>query len=322
MNSLARRTWAFEPGWHYLNHGSYGACPRPVLAAQGRWRKALEAQPVRFMDREAPPALRAAAAALGRFVGARGEDVVFVDNATAAANAVLRAQPWRTGDRVVLSSHVYPSVRNAAERLAAERGFKVVVAKLPARVRSEEDVLEAYERALGPRTRLVVVEHIASASALVFPARALCRLARAAGARVFVDGAHAPGQVDVDLAALGADYWTGNAHKWLCAPKGCAVLWARRAVQDGLLPPVTSTTAGRGFTAEFDYAGTRDPSAYLAVTEALSFHRRLGGARLRARNRALAWEGGSLAARRHGLEVPSPRALYAAMVPMVLPARL
>lgn len=322
MRPSAQSLWTFENGWHYLNHGSFGACPRPVLAAQSEWRRRLEAQPVRFMDRDLPKALRAAAAALGRFIGARGTDVVFVDNATTGVNAVLRSLPWRRGERMVLSSHAYPAVRNAALRLAAERGLRVAFAGLPSRVREPGDVVDAYARALAPKTRLVVVDHIAAPTALVFPVAAVARLARSAGARTLVDGAHAPGQVDLDVPSLGADYYTGNAHKWLCAPKGCAFLWARRGAQQGLVPVVTSNEAGKGYTAEFDWTGTRDPSPYLSVTAALAFHRRLGGAALRKSNRALAWVGASHVAFRLGLEIPAPEELYASMVPLVLPARL
>ncbi|MBI2363258.1 MAG: aminotransferase class V-fold PLP-dependent enzyme, partial [Elusimicrobia bacterium] len=149
----------------------------------------------------------------------------------------------------------------------------------------------------------------------------VARLAKAAGARVLVDGAHVPGQLPLDIPALGADYYTGNLHKWLFAPKGSAVLWARRAAQDGLVPVVTSNNAGQGFLEEFAWTGTRDPSPWLSAPAGRAFHRRLGAGRLMARNRALAWEGASLVARETGFPVPGPRAMYAAMVPVVLPRR-
>ncbi|MBI5594856.1 MAG: aminotransferase class V-fold PLP-dependent enzyme [Elusimicrobia bacterium] len=321
MNALSRRLWTLAPSWRYLNNGSFGACPRAVLKEQDRWRARLERQAVVFMDDELPGGLRRAAADIGGFVGARGEDVVFVDNATTGANAVLRSLPWRRGERCLLADTAYPAVRFAAERLAAERGFGVDYARVPARLGGPEEVVQAFERALRPRTRLVVVDHIAAPTALVFPVRQVARLAKAAGARLLVDGAHAPGQIPLDIPAVGADYYTGNLHKWLFAPKGSAILWARRSVQDGLVPVVTSNNAGQGFLEEFAWTGTRDPSPWLSAPAGLAFHRRLGAGRLMARNRALAWQGASLVAEKTGFSIPGPRSMYAAMVPVVLPRR-
>lgn len=322
MNALARRLWTLDASWHYLNNGSFGACPRSVLKAQDACRGRMERQAIKFMDSELPVGLRKAADALGRFVGAEGRDLVFVDNATAGANAVLRAFPFKRGDRCLLGSHAYPAVRFAAERLAKERGFKVVYATVPSRVRGPEDIAAAYGRALAPRTRLVVVDHIAAPSALVFPVKDIARLAKAAGARVLVDGAHAPGQLPLDVAALGVDYYTGNLHKWLFAPKGSAFLWARRAAQDGLVPVITSNNAGQGYLKEFEWTGTKDPSPYLCAPDGLAFHRKLGGPALMKRNRALAWAGAVIVAGRTGLPIPAPRELYASLVPLVLPKRL
>ena len=322
MNALAKRLWTLDTSWHYLNHGSFGACPRSVLKEQDACRARMERQAVKFMDEALPGGRRRAADALGRFVGAAGRDLVFVDNATAGANAVLRSLPWKRGDRCLLGSHAYPAVRFAAERLAAERGFKVVYAKVPSRVRSPEDVTQAYARALAPRTRLVVTDHIAAPSALVFPVRDIARLAKAAGARVLVDGAHAPGQLPLDIAALGVDYYTGNLHKWLFAPKGSAFLWARRSAQDGLVPVVTSNNAGQGFLKEFEWTGTKDPSPFLCAPAGLACHKKLGGRALMERNRALAWAGAVIVAGRAGLAIPAPREMYASLVPLVLPRRL
>lgn len=322
MNQLAKRLWTLDTSWHYLNNGSFGACPRVVLRAQDALRARMERQAIKFMDSDLPGGLRKAADALGRFMGAAGRDIVFVDNATAGANAVLRSQPWKRGERCVLASHAYPAVRFAAERLAAERGFKVVYAAMPSRVRGPEDLAAPFARAIGPRTRLVVVDHIAAPSALVFPVKDIARMARSAGARVLVDGAHAPGQLPLDIAALGVDYYTGNLHKWLFAPKGSAFLWARRAAQDGLVPAITSNNAGQGYLKEFEWTGTKDPTPFLASPVGLAFHKSLGGRALMERNRALAWAGAVIAAGRTGLPIPAPREMYAALVPLVLPKRL
>lgn len=322
MNQLAKRLWTLDTSWHYLNNGSFGATPRSVLKEQDACRARMERQAVKFMDEELPQGLRRSADAIGKFVGAAGRDLVFVDNATAGANAVLRSFPWKRGDRCLLGSHAYPAVRFAAERLAAERGFKVVYAKVPSRVRGPADVVDAFAAALAPRTRLVVTDHIAAPSALVFPVKEIARRAKAAGARVLVDGAHAPGQIPLDISSLGVDYYTGNLHKWLFAPKGSAFLWARRAAQDGLVPAITSNNAGQGFLKEFEWTGTKDPSPFLCAPAGLAFHRRLGGRGLMERNKALAWAGAVIVAGRTGLAIPAPREMYASLVPLVLPKLL
>jgi isopenicillin-N epimerase len=320
---LMRREWPLlaRDGFLTVNHGSFGATPRQVLAVQDAWRARMEAQPSRFMAMELAPALRAAAVRLGEFLGADADGLAFVANATEGCNAVLRSLPLRAGDEVVLLSHVYGAVRKTAGFVAAAAGARVVEAPLAFPRPTATQVLAALEDALTPRTRLAALDHITSPSALAMPVAEMVALCRGRGVPVLVDGAHAPGQVPLDLGALGADWYAGNCHKWLMAPKGCAFLWAAPGRRDGLHPVVISHGLGEGFLAEFDWTGTRDPTAWLAVDSALAFHARLGGPALMARNAALAAEAGSMLAARFGTEVGAAPSMQGAMAVVRLPGR-
>ncbi len=317
-----RPLWALQDGITYLNHGAYGATPHEVLRTQSEIRMRLEAQPCRFMADELPAALRSAAAELAEFVGVQGRDLVFVENATAGINAVLGSIDFADGDEVVMSDHTYPAVHNALRHHLQGTGARLVTAGLGLPVAGPEQVLSTFRQAVTARTRLVVIDHVGSMSAVIFPIDQIARLCRAEGCQLLVDGAHAPGMLDLDIGALGVDWYVGNCHKWLCAPKGAGFLWADAAVQPGLHPTVISHGWGQGLTAEFDCVGTRDPSAWLAVPAAIAFHERLGGGRLRDRNRALAAEAMGMAAAALGTEPGGPPELFGSMATVRLPPGL
>ncbi len=262
---VLRPLWTLDPDTTFLNHGSYGACPRAVLAVQRGWRDRLEAQPVRFMQTVLPGALREAAARLAGFLGAQADDLVFVENATGGVNAALRALALRPGDEVLTTSHVYPAVRNAIRHICGGQGALPVEAPVPFPLADPQAAIDALAARIGPGTRLVVIDLVTSPTATLLPVAEIAALCRARRVPLLVDAAHGPGMVPLDLPALGADWVTGNAHKWLFAPKGCAFLWARPEAREGLHPTVISHGLGRGFTAEFDWVGTRDPSAWLSV---------------------------------------------------------
>ena len=314
---VLRPLWALDPAAAFIHHGSYGACPRVVLAAQRGWRDRLESQPARFMQDILPGALRAAAAALAEFLHTRAEDLVFVENATAGVNAVLRSLAPGAGDEVLTTSHVYPAVRNAIRQICA--GAELVEAPVPFPLRTAQQAVDAVAQRLSRRTRLVVIDAVTSPTAVVLPVREIAELCREAGVPVLVDAAHAPGMMPLDLPRLGADWVTGNAHKWLFAPKGCAFLWARAAAQAPLHPVVISHGLGKGFAAEFDWVGTRDPSAWLSVGAALAFWQALGGRCLMARNRALADEAAGMLAAAWHTDIGAPAELRGAMATIRLP---
>ena len=302
LGAAIREAFLIDPGACTVNHGSYGATPRAVLAEQDRWRAMMEAQTSRFFNRVLPGALRAAAGRLAAHVGAAAEDVAFVPNATTGVNAVLRSRDFEPGDEILMLSHVYGAVRNTARYVAERTGARLVEAALPWPRPDDAGIIASVAGAITPRTRIAVLDHITSPSAVVLPIAELVALCHARGVPVLVDGAHAPGQAALDVEAIGADWYTGNAHKWLFAPKGCAFLHARREAHAGLHPAVISHGLGRGFVAEFDWTGTVDPSAYLAIGAALDFHAALGGDALMARNAALAAEASARFAVRLGTE--------------------
>ena len=325
--TFGTRMWSeflLEDGIVFLNHGSYGATPRVVLAAQDAWRARMERQPVHFMSRVLPGALREAAGVLAGFLGVSGDDLVFVENATAGVNAVMRGATLGPGDEVLTTDHAYPAIRNVLGLVCRESGATLVEAALPFPLSGDDQVVASVAAALSPRTRLAVFDHVTSETATVLPIAALAALCRSRGVPLLVDGAHAPGMLDLDIAAVGADWYVGNAHKWLFAPKGCGFLWAARLRQPGLHPPVVSHGLDQGFTAEFDWVGTRDPSAWLTVRDAIAFLKSLGpnglgAAAVRAHNNDLAAEAATLLSAAWGSEAGAPAAMRGAMATVRLP---
>ncbi len=311
-----RDRWSLEPDIVFLNHGSYGACPTEVLQAQSELRARLEAQPVRFFVREFEPLLDKARAALAAFLDADADDLAFVPNATAGVNTVLRSLRFEPGDELITTNHEYNASRNALDWAAGRAGAKVIVARLPWPSPTPQAVVEAVLEHVTPRTRLLLIDHITSQTALVLPIQELVRALRERGVETLVDGAHGPGQVPLSLRELGAGYYTGNCHKWLCAPKGAAFLHVRRDLQAGLKP--TSVSHGHNstrrdrsrFRLDFDWTGTADPTPALCVPHAL---RVMGGMlpggwpALMEDNHAKALAARKLLNERFGVRLPTAR---------------
>jgi len=314
-----RRHWLLDEGLRFLNHGSYGATPRAVLDAQAQWRSRMERQPDRFMVTELPAALEAAAARLAEFVGALPGSLAFVENATAGVNTVLRSLDFALGDEIVLSRHAYTGIRNGAQYAATRSGARIVEAQTPFPVTDSAAIADAYASAIGNRTRLAIVDHIGSPTALIHPVAEIVRACRARNVPVLVDGAHAPGSLELDLAALDADWYTGNCHKWLYAPKGCAFLCTAPRAQEVTRPLAISNFAGEGYWREFSWTGTRDPSAFLSVTAALDFWTEMGGAAIPAWNHRLVVEAAAKINAAWGTEPTAPEAMLAGMATLKLP---
>jgi isopenicillin-N epimerase len=293
---VSRSEWLLDPEVTFLNHGSYGASPRRVIAEQDRWRRRMEWHPTGFMTYELPQALRDVAMRLAAFLGGVGKDFALIENTTVGCNTVLNSLLLSPGDEILLTDHGYPAVHNAAKHRALRTGTRVIEARVPFPASDPSQIIEAVASKLGPRTRLVILDQVTSPTAIIFPVRELTSLCRAAGACVLIDGAHGPGMLSFDVPSIGADWYVGNCHKWLMAPKGSAFLWANPRRQKDIHPLVISHGYGQGFAAEFDWTGTRDPSAWLAVPAAIDFHNQMGGPSLRQRNADLARESAALLA--------------------------
>ena len=325
-----RSHWTLDPAVTFLNHGSYGACPVPVLARQAELRARVESEPVRFFKRELEPLLDEALESLARFLHAHEKDLAVVPNATAGVNTVLRSLAFREGDELLVTDHAYGACRNAIDFVAERAGAKVVVAQIPFPIRSPAEVIDRVLEKAGPRTRLALIDHITSPTALVFPIAELVKALAARGIDTLVDGAHGPGQVAIDLTALGAAYYAGNCHKWLCAPKGAGFLHVREDKQREIRPLSIShgATSQRGdrsrFRLEFDWQGTFDATAFLSIPEAIRF---LGGllpggwAEVRSRNHALALAGRDALCRALELPPPAPDGMLGSMAAIALPGR-
>lgn len=315
-----RHLWSLDWRGTHLNHGSYGATPKPILAAQDAIRQEMETAIGDFFVNQLPGRLRKAASDVAGYLGALADDMVFLDNATAGMQSVMASIDFRPGDEILINQQTYNAVKNIARHIALRRGAKVVEVALPFPVEDDGDaILEAFKAGLGPRTRLAVLDHITSATALIMPLQRMIAAARATGAMVLVDGAHAPGQINVNLPVLDADFYTGNFHKWVMAPKGAAFLWARREHQSSLHPPVISHGLGAGYVAEFDWTGTRDPSAYLSVPAALAFRKDFGDESIKLHNHSLAAEAGRHLAQAWKTRIGAPVAACGSMCMVELP---
>lgn len=314
-----RHLWALDWRATHLNHGSYGATPKPVLAAQDAIRHDMESAIGDFFVTQLPKRLRLAAAEAAAYLGAEVQDIAFVDNATSGIQAVIGSLALAPDDEILINDQTYNAVKNIARHAAQRSGARLVEVTLPFPAPDEAAILAAFTQGLGPRTRLVILDHITSATALVMPIERMITAAHAVGALVLVDGAHAPGQIDLSVGKLQADFYCGNFHKWVMAPKGAAFLWAGREHQAWLHPPVISHGYGSGFIAEFDWTGTRDPSAYLCVPAAIAFRESFGDQIIKSRNSALAAEAGAYLAQTWQTRVGAPEPADASMRLVQLP---
>jgi isopenicillin-N epimerase len=272
-----RDHFLLQPDVVFLNQGSYGACPRPVFESYQDWQLELERQPVQFIGRRAEGLLKEARKALGNFVGADPDDIVYVPNATTGLNTVARSLVLEPGDEVLTTDHEYGALDRAWNFICAKRGARYIHQPVPLPVESSEQIIEAIWSGVTARTRVLFFSHISSPTALIFPVAQLVARAREAGITTVVDGAHAPGQLDLNLDSLDADFYAGNCHKWMMTPKGSAFLHVRRQMQSQVEPLVVSWGWGREepivspFIDAQQYQGTRDIAAYLAVPAAIRF---------------------------------------------------
>lgn len=323
-----RSLWGLDSAFTFLNHGSFGACLLAVQQRQQELRRQLEAQPVQFFGRSLEPLLDESRAVLAAFVGANSADLAFVPNATTGVNTVLRSLSFRPGDELLTTNHEYNASRNALDFVAQHSGATVVVAEIPFPLSSPEQVVQSVLSKVTNRTRLLLIDHVTSQTALVLPIAPLIRALADQGIDTLVDGAHAPGMIPLHLDKLGVAYYTGNCHKWLCAPKGAAFLYVREDRRDRIRPLVISHGANSPrrdrsfFHLEFDWTGTGDPTPFLCVGAAIQHLAALlpgGWADLMAHNRALALWARERLSRRLDLPLPCPNEMIGSMATLPLP---
>jgi isopenicillin-N epimerase len=278
MPSL-KNLFLLDPEIHFLNHGSFGATPRVVFDIYQDWQRRLEQQPVLFLGREFNHLHQEARSGLGTYLNARPEDLVFIPNATYGVNIIARSLDLGPGDEVLTTDHEYGACDRTWDFLCQKRGAHYLRQAIPLPIASCDDLLEQFWEGVTYRTKVIYLSHITSPTALCFPVKEICRRARLAGIRTLIDGAHAPGQIPLDLERIGADFYTGNCHKWMMSPKGAGFLHAREEYQDLLEPLVVSWgyqpepdfTTGSRYVDKYQWTGTRDPAAALSVPAAIHF---------------------------------------------------
>lgn len=277
MSHSLRQHFLLDPDVAFLNHGSFGACPRPVFETYQRWQLELERQPVEFLGRRFNDLMRQAREPLAAYLHTAPDNIVYVPNATVGLNIAARSLRLQPGDEVLSTNHEYGALDRTWRFLCAKTGAVYKNQPIPVPLPNEADFVEALWAGVTPRTRVIFLSHITSPTALIFPVEAVCRRARAEGILTVVDGAHAVGQVPLALDELGADIYSSNNHKWLCAPKGSAFLYVRPEIQPWIEPLVVSwgwqslSPGASRFVDEQEWSGTRDIAAYLATPAAIDF---------------------------------------------------
>jgi isopenicillin-N epimerase len=318
------RLWPLDPGVVYLNHGSFGACPRFVLERQAQYRLQLESQPVRFLMQKMEELLDHSRLKVARFINAAPEDLVFVQNATAGVNTVFRSLRFSPGDEILYSNHTYGACQRLLEYISWQTGARLVEVVYDFPIESPETIVQAFIEKVTRHTRIALVDHIASATALIHPVETIVRELAERGVDTMIDGAHALGSISLDLEKIGAAYYTANCHKWLCTPKSAAILHVRRDKQKGIVPVVISHAGHQAepFTERFFWPGTNDPTASLCVADAIDYLGTEfpgGWPAIMKRNHDLCLEARDLVCNMLEIARPCPDAMIASMATFPLP---
>lgn len=316
--------WQLDRNCTFLNHGSFGACTKEVLKNQNKNRKHFESQPVSFMIRELPYLLNESKKYLANIIGAKNENLVFVKNATEGVNTILNSIKWQKTDHLLITNQTYPACKNAAYFYAKKFGFKVDEIFIPYPVENEKQIIEPIINATNNNTRLILLDHIASPTALIFPIEKISKLLKNSNTEILIDGAHAPGAIELNIEKLGVDYYTGNCHKWLCSPKGAAFLWVKPDSQKNIYPLNVSliNNKGENFSDRFYWTGTQDYSAFLSIKTSVETLIKIAGSieKMTIINHELNLEARKLICEKLKIKEPTPPELTSCMTSIPLPS--
>jgi isopenicillin-N epimerase len=319
-----RDQFFLDPNLTFLNHGSFGSVPRPVFEVHNDWRRRIEIDPIDLIVRQRPQLLEASKQAVAQFLGMNANDFGLVTNATEGINCVLRSLDFSPGDELLTTSHVYNAVRQAMKYVCRRSGAAYRELDIPLPVASPESIADTVIRALSPRTKLLIVDHITSPTALLFPIERITAACKSRSIDILIDGAHGPGMVPININHLSPTYYAGNLHKWADCPKGCAFLWIHPDRQSQIHPMVISHFLDQGMLAEFGWQGTRDFAAWYAIPAALEFMSNIGWPKIMSHNHALATWVQQMLCSRWNVEPISPLdgSLLGAMATVPLPPPL
>ena len=316
--------WLLEKDFVYLNHGAFGACPSPVLEKQQHYRDMLEHYPIRFMIKELGDLFNNSKQTLADFIGVKNSDLAFVTNATQGVNTVFKSLKFQPGDEILITNKIYPACRNVVNFICSYSGARVVEVGIDIPVNSEDEIIERIVSATTTKTRLALIDHVTFQTSVIIPVKKIIRALEEKGIDTIVDGAHAPGAIPIRVEDTGAAYYTGNCHKWLCAPKGAGFLYVRDDKQKDITPLSISHTAGPDSTFEekFFWTGTYDPSPVICVGDSIRFMGSLfdgGWTELMTRNRQLALTARKLISEKAGLQLLCPDEFVGTLASFRLP---
>lgn len=321
FGNAIRHEWLLDDDIIFLNHGSFGATPKVVLDVQRDWQERLESGPIRFFKRDFPAAIEPIRRRLAEFINSEPEDIVFVENATMGVNSVLRSLITEFGpnDELLTTSHVYGAVRKTLQYVADVTGATIVDVYIPFPIDDPKQVTDGILAGITDRTKFVLLDHITSSTGIVFPIEDIIPRLKERGISVMIDGAHAPGMLDIDLSSLGVDYYTGNCHKWLFAPKGAAFLWTRRELQPRIHPVVISQNYGVSYQEEFGWVGTRDLTALLSIGAGMDFLEKYGVKAVRDYNNTMLLEARDVVTNSLGVSYGAPISMLTSLCTVPLP---
>lgn len=321
MSIALRDEFLLDPSVIFLNHGSFGACPRPVFEVYQNWQRELERQPVEFLGRRYDGLMDEARAKLAAYVGTTADELIFVPNATVGINLVARSWKLQPGDEILMTDHEYGAMEFTWQFICNQTGATIIRHAIPLPLPSNEEIIDSFWAAVTPRTKIIFLSHITSPTALILPVQEIVRRARAAGIMTIVDGAHVPGHLDLDIRAIDADFYAGNCHKWLCAPKGAGFLHARPE-HHAILDPIIISW-GWGFQTSFvgrnQWQGTRDIASFLSVPAAIEFQQKYAWKTVRSYCHTLAQQTQQRLAHILGLPAIATPTNFGQMVTVQLP---